>query len=115
MEQSVLISVNEMLGLVMPDNGMDLDVLTAINTSINVVYQLGAIPAPIEITNESVVWSDLNVQSDLLTLVKSYIFLKTQNLWDPPQTSFLISLKKEQLSELEWRIKEFREVYQNGA
>ena len=115
MEQSVLISVNEMLGLVMPDNGMDLDVLTAINTAINVVYQLGAIPTPIEITNESVVWSDLSVQSDLLTLVKSYIFLKTQNLWDPPQTSFLISLKKEQLSELEWRIKEFREVYQNGA
>ena len=37
-------------------------------------------------------------------MVRSYIFLKTQYIWDPPTTGFLIKAREDQIAELEYRM-----------
>jgi hypothetical protein len=41
--------------------------------------------------------------------VKSYVFLKVKQLFDPPQTSYLITATEKQIQELEWRLNVHRE------
>ena len=41
--------------------------------------------------------------------VKSYVFLKVRQLFDPPQTSYLITAVEKQIEELEWRLNTHRE------
>jgi hypothetical protein len=45
----------------------------------------------------------------ILNLVKTYMFLKVRFLFDPPTTSYHLSAMKDQISEYEWRLREFRE------
>jgi hypothetical protein len=41
--------------------------------------------------------------------VKSYVFLRVRQLFDPPQTSYLIDAMDKQIKELEWRLNVHRE------
>ena len=56
------------------------------------------------------VWDDFIVPEDYqYNSVKSYVFLKVRQLFDPPQTSYLIAAVEKQIQELEWRLNVHRE------
>ena len=55
------------------------------------------------------VWTDFIADDLQYNSVKSYVFLKVRQLFDPPTTSYLISATEKQIEELEWRLNVHRE------
>lgn len=112
MEQSILTSTKKILGIAEDYTVFDLDILTHINTAFSTLTQLGVGPADgFMIEDASALWTDFDPVDDHLNFnaVKSYVFLKVQMLFDPPQTSYLITAKEKQIEELEWRLNTYRE------
>ena len=113
MEQSILTSTKKILGIAEDYTVFDLDIITHINTALSTLTQLGVGPAiGFMIEDEAAEWGDF-IGNDLqLNSVKSYVFLKVKQLFDPPTTSFLIAAQEKQITELEWRLNSHREESQ---
>jgi hypothetical protein len=110
MEQSILISTKKILGLSEEYTAFDLDIITHINGALSVLSQIGLGPTNgFYVEDSSDLWTDFIPNSSILSLVKTYVFLKVRILFDPPATSFLITAMNEQIKEYEWRISSLRE------
>lgn len=111
MEASILDSTKKILGVPDDYTAFDTDIITHINSAFAVVSQIGVGPThgfAIEDSGEK--WEDLALPADQLGLLKTLIFLKTQMLFDPPATSFLIGAKNDQIEELTTRLSWMREA-----
>ena len=111
MEQSILISTKKILGIDKDYTVFDLDIITHINSAFSTLTQLGVGPAEgFMIEDDSAVWTDFIDPPDFqYNSVKSYVFLKVKQLFDPPHTSYLITAVEKQIQELEWRLNVYRE------
>ncbi len=110
MEQSILISTKKILGIAEDYTVFDLDIITHINSAFSTLAQLGVGPSVgFMIEDERAVWTDFIVDDAQYNSVKSYVFLKVRQLFDPPQTSHLIAAVEKQIQELEWRLNVHRE------
>lgn len=112
MEQSILTSTKKILGIAEDYTVFDLDIITHINSAFSTLTQLGVGPADgFMIEDESALWTDFDPVDDHFNYnsVKSYVFLKVKQLFDPPTTSYLISATEQQIKELEWRLNTYRE------
>ena len=111
METSILTSTKKILGIAEDYTVFDLDVITHINSAFSTLTQLGVGPAEgFMIEDETAVWTDFIVDADpQYNSVKSYVYLRTRLLFDPPTTSYLIAAFNDQLKELEWRLNIHRE------
>jgi hypothetical protein len=110
MEQSILKSTKKILGIADDYDVFDLDIITHINTAFSTLTQLGV--GPIEgfmIEGENEVWTDFIMDDIEYNSVRSYVFLKVRQLFDPPSTSYLIEATQNQIRELEWRLNVRRE------
>lgn len=102
---SILLSTKKSLGLDPSVTEFDPDIIMCINTSLNVLTQLGV--GPIEgfnISSEENIWSEFIGEDPRLNIVKSYVYLKTKMIFDPPTVGSLVSACNDQIKELEWRI-----------
>jgi hypothetical protein len=111
MEDSILISTKKILGLDKEYTAFDLDIITHINTAFSTLTQLGVGPPEgFMIEDETTMWADYFIDSDLeYNSVKTYVYLKVRQLFDPPTTSYLITAFNDQIRELEWRLNVHRE------
>jgi hypothetical protein len=112
MENSILISTKKILGLDADYTAFDHDIITHINTAFSTLTQLGIGPAEgFMIEDEREKWDDfIDIDSDLqLNSVRSYVFLRVKQLFDPPTTSYLIDSTERQIEQLEWRLNVHRE------
>jgi hypothetical protein len=122
MEQSILTSTKKILGIAEDYTVFDLDIITHINTAFSTLTQLGVGPVNgFMIEDETAVWSDFITDypagsydtptgNDLqYNSVRTYVFLKVRQLFDPPTTSYLITAVNDQIKELEWRLNVHRE------
>lgn len=110
MENSILISTKQVLGVGEGYTVFDLDIITHINAAFSVINQIGIGPTEgFFIEGETEVWADLALPATQLNLVKTYILLKVRLLFDPPGTGFLIDVMTKQINEYEWRLNLFRE------
>lgn len=111
METSILNSTKKTLGIADDYTAFDLDIITHINTALSTLTQLGVGPVGgFMIEDDSAVWEDFLGESDFqLNSVKSYVFLRVRQLFDPPTTSYLIESFDRQIRELEWRLNVHRE------
>jgi hypothetical protein len=110
-ESSILNSTKKILGLSSDYTVFDLDIITHINSAFSVLCQLGVGPVDgFFIEDEEDVWEDFLIPSNQLNLVRTYIFLKTRMLFDPPGTSYLIEAMNNQIKEYEWRLNIYREI-----
>lgn len=110
MENSILKSTKKILNISPTYTAFDLDIIIHINSSFSVLNQMGI--GPVEgfaIEDESSGWDDLGLPQNQLSLVRTYVYLKTRMLFDPPTTSFAIEAMNEQIKEHEWRLSTFRE------
>ena len=105
MEESILRSIQALLG---PDSDYDVfipDILIHINSAISVLTQLGIGPEDgFRITGPNETWSDLLSDDKKLEDVKTYIYFKVKLGFDPPSNSSLVTFYKQECNELEWRI-----------
>ena len=111
MENSILNTVKKILGLSPDETVFDLDVITHINTAFSTLYQLGVGPqGGFAIEDATPTWDDfLTGDISIVNACKTYVYLRTRLLFDPPPTSFALQSMKEQLTEYEWRISALRE------
>lgn len=110
MEESILKSTKKILGLAPDYTAFDLDVITHINSTFSTLNQLGIGPLEgFSIEDEETTWSDFIGDDPNLNSVKTYVFLKTRMMFDPPVTSYLIAAFEKQIAELEWRLNVYRE------
>ena len=112
MENSILISTKKILGVAEDYTAFDLDIITHINTAFSTLTQLGVGPAEgFMIEDEREKWDDfVDIDSDFqLNSVRSYVFLRVKQLFDPPTTSYLIDSTERQIEQLEWRLNVHRE------
>jgi hypothetical protein len=112
MEQSILKSTKKILGIADDYLVFDLDVITHINTAFSTLTQLGVGPQEgFMIEDDKAVWDDFIVFSDdpSYNAVKTYVYLKTRMLFDPPATSYMLDSTERQIHDLEWRLNVNRE------
>lgn len=108
---SILTSTKQILGLADDYTVFDVDVITHINAALSVVNQLGVGPENgFFISDKDAKWIDIDLPPNQLSLLRTYIFLKTRFTFDPPTTSFLIDAMSNQIKEYEWRLNIFRET-----
>lgn len=109
MEDSILKTIKEILGVSDDYDVFDLTIIIHINSVFSILSQLGVGPAEsFYIEDESTTWDEFFSESDL-NLIRSYIYLKVKMLFDPPTTSFLLDAMNKQISEFESRISIQRE------
>ena len=103
--QSILTSIKKLIGIGEADESFDTDIIMAINTSLAALTQMGVGPTEgYTIQNKTETWDKFLGEAQNLEAVKSYIYLKTRLLFDPPTSSALLESIYNVLSELEFRI-----------
>lgn len=110
METSILDSIKKILGLAPDYTVFDVDIILHINSVFTTLTQLGIGPGEGFMIEDNTATWDQFIADDLeLNSVKTYVFLRVRMLFDPPQTSYLISATNDQIRELEWRLNVHRE------
>jgi hypothetical protein len=62
------------------------------------------------ITDSTSTWDEVLGTTSNYNLAKSYVYLRVRILFDPPNTSFVLTALSDQLRELEWRLSVEREA-----
>ena len=107
MNESILNSIKKLLGIVPEYTDFDQDITLFINSVFPILRQLGCGPKEgFTITDANTKWSDYIGDNKNLEIVKSFVYLKVRLLFDPPAASAHMEAFKQNISELEWRIKE---------
>lgn len=102
---SILTSVKKMLGIEPEYNHFDPDIIMHINSVFVVLNQLGVGPENLySITGPEENWSDFFGDTQVIDLVKSYMYLKVRLIFDPPTTGVLHEAMERQVKEFEWRL-----------
>ena len=103
--ESILNSINKLLGIAEDYDHFDSDIIMHINSVFATLTQLGVGPEDgFSIDDESAKWEDFLPEERMLHSVKSYMFMKVKLMFDPPLSSAVIECTKEQIKELEWRL-----------
>ena len=80
------------------------DLIAAINTALSILSNLGIGPeGGFVVTGYEETWDDFLGQRTDIEYIKSYVKMKTQLLFDPPQNSFLVDILTKQCTEFEYR------------
>lgn len=106
MEESILTSIKLMLGMTADYTPYDQQVLMCINTAMNALTQVGI--GPVEgftIRDASTTWEEWIGTDPRMEAAKSALFIRTKMLFDPPANGVMDEAYKEQLAEIEWRLK----------
>jgi len=103
---SILDSIKKSLGIDSEDTSFDADVLMAINTVIPILSQMGIGPPNGFIVSSAIdTWSDYIPDNTInLQGVKTYLYLRTKLIFDPPTNTAVITAMNSNIKELEWRM-----------
>jgi len=102
---NILDTVKSMLGVGLGDTVFDTDIIVGINSAFMSLNQIGVGPETVfEITDNSLEWSDFLDDVAKYSAVKSYIYLKTKLLFDPPTVGYHLTSIENQILELSWRL-----------
>lgn len=81
-------------------------ILPHINMAIGAVSQICALINPAYVSDSSVTWTDLYSGDDdeVLALASSDIVFRSRLLWDPPDSSYVLSAFEKRIDEIDWRL-----------
>jgi len=111
MDDSILTSIKKLLGIAEEYTNFDADIIMNINSVFMTLQQLGVGPSEgFMIEDDSAEWLDYidtdryHEQLNLLSAVKTYIYLKVKLVFDPPLSASVKEIINQSIAELEWRI-----------
>lgn len=118
--ESILTSIKKLIGYDEEVTQFDQDFIIHINTHLATLRQIGIGPSNgFVIKDASAKWSDFLGDTILLETVKTYVYLKTRLVFDPPSNSFVIDSINKIINECEWRLNATAEIrgeeIQNGV
>ena len=105
MNTSILATIKKMLGLDVSYTAFDTDITIHINSALMVLMQLGVGPSSgFSIQGTTTTWEDFLGGYEDLDGVKTFVYLKVRILFDPPQSSFVLTAYQKEIESLEWRL-----------
>lgn len=105
MEKSILNTIKQMLGPEADVEAFDTDIIVHINSSLMTLQQLGVGKKNFSITGPEETWNSFIDNEDVnLEAVKTYVYLKTKLVFDPPANSFVVESMERTCKEYEWRL-----------
>lgn len=105
--ESILTSIKKLLGITEEYEQFDMDIVMHINTVLSILTDMGVGPEDgFVIEDKTALWSDYipDLTKTNLHTIKTYMFLKVRQMFDPPTSSNVVESSKEMIRELEWRI-----------
>lgn len=103
--ESILTSIKKLLGIEEEYEHFDTDIIIYINAAFMNLNQLGIGPSTgFMIEDKTSTWVDFIGNRTDLSAIKTYVFLKTRLIFDPPQMGYLVDAITNQIRELEWRL-----------
>lgn len=107
MRDSILTSIKKLLGIAEEDDTFDTDIIIHINSVIMILRQMGIGPLEgFEVHDASQNWTEYLGEDGMaqFSSVKSYIFLKVRQLFDPATNGAVTESTNKLISELEYRL-----------
>lgn len=106
-EESILLSIKQMLGLEVDYAPFDQELLVHINSALFTLMQLGVGPSDgFDVNGADETWGDfLGDQLKQLKAVKSYIYYDVRLAWDPPSSATVAKQFQDKHEELGWRLR----------
>lgn len=105
MEDSILNSIKKLLGLEPGQDYYDEEIILNINTIFSTLRQNGINKDKVyNITNKEDKWIDYLNDIEKYSMVKTYVYLKVKQYFDPSLSSAVMQAQKEQIDELEFRL-----------
>lgn len=104
--ESILTSVKKLIGMTEDYDAFDTDIIIHINSVFMILNQMGVGPSEgFRITGKDEIWTDFIPEDDLdFEAVKTYVYLKTRIVFDPPSSSGIMQAIKDAINECEWRL-----------
>lgn len=114
---SILQHTKAALGISEDDASFDIEIVMHINTAFSTLNDLGVGPETgFVIVDDTEVWTDLFPNEDdpvklkvVLSKIKTYIYLKVKQVFDPPTSPPHVTALENQIRETEWRLNVNRE------
>lgn len=113
---SILLTIKKLLGFTPDYDAFDTDIIININMVFNILNQLGV--GPVEgffITGPNETWDQYISDMRKFEMVKTYIYLKVKQIFDPGTSSALNNAIEAQVKELEWRLSVQADPGDNGG
>ena len=112
--ESILTSIKKLIGITEDYKHFDTDLIIHINSVFMILSQMGIGPDNgFSISDETTTWNDYLPEGNKnFEAVKTYMYLKTRIVFDPPQSSSTMEALKQTISELDWRL--YVEAEQKG-
>lgn len=101
MDETILSSVCEYLGLDSEDRLYKVEILSLINGAVLALSQIGA--CKYHTVTEDTTW-DVLIDNEDVEAIKLYVQLKTKVIFDPPSTSAVMEAMNNFIREIEWRL-----------
>lgn len=105
MNENILESIKDLLGINEEDKAFDNDVLININSAFSTLYQVGVgSEGHYFILDGTETWDDVFKEIELLDFIKLYTFMKVKIVFDPPTNASILQALTDQMKEIEYRI-----------
>lgn len=102
---SILTSIKKLLGIAEDYKEFDTDIIIHINTAFSKLNQLGVGPEEgFSIKDKTSVWTEFLADAKNLESVKTYVYLIVRLVFDPPQSSAVMTSMENMINQLEWRL-----------
>lgn len=102
---SILTSIKKLLGIAEDYKEFDTDIIIHINTAFSKLNQLGVGPEEgFSIKDKTSVWTEFLADVKNLESVKTYVYLVVRLVFDPPQSSAVMTSMENTVNQLEWRL-----------
>lgn len=106
MDDSILLTVKDQIGIDRKNVDFDKDLIICINPILFILYQEGLTQENYEIMDDTMTWADILLEERskaALNVMVKWVGLRTRLLFDPPTSSVLLQALKDNAAELEWR------------
>ena len=105
LEQSILASIKQMLGLPIEVKAFDEEIAAHINSVFTILNQLDiGSDDGFMITGYNETWAEYIDNITLAIMVREFIYLKVRMIFDPPASSVVSDAYNQRIAELEWRM-----------
>lgn len=103
MNESILTSIKKLLGIAEEYEHFDADIIIHINTFLTRLNQINVGKENFAIYDKTATWADFLGEDEVkYQQAKSYVFIRTKLIFDPPQSGTANEALKETMRELEW-------------
>ena len=111
MQNSILMDIREMCDAGREVDAFDGQLIPLINTFLFRSAQFGVGKKGFQITGPDEQWTDfIERDAEYYTALKNYISIRVKLIFDPPESSALLTALKEEAKELEWCLYDEAEI-----